>query len=270
MANPAPDAPSPPVEDDQLINSGPEFSCLTQPNNLPVIATPPAHKSSQSHGERRLVVGSGPLIPRLAVPSGGLKLRWYVAESTFPTPADAAYANSELQKAAAEWGKVFTPVQFEATTDESLAHFRLCYQANAKSLITAFADWLGGTLMKGFQPHQQPSNDLWVLPITFTKDAKQDWKAIMHNLFLHEMGHIMGLRHEFAAEKESDVNPSVQFGARNPKSVMEYKMPPMLQQSDIDTLKEFYKLPNGSEIGGIKITDYTPTLRTKGGKPLTG
>jgi hypothetical protein len=90
----------------------------------------------------------------------------------------------------------------------------------------------------------------------------------MYNDILHELGHILGLRHEFqkwslAWFQDSIAAPTVEFGPANLQSVMSYTFPPKLQQSDKDSTKEFYKLANGTVLGDYKVTDFVPTLRTK-------
>ncbi len=41
----------------------------------------------------------------------------------------------------------------------------------------------------------------------------------MYNTMLHELGHVLGLRHEFAQKSEKQAE-SIMFGIRNPRSVM--------------------------------------------------
>jgi hypothetical protein len=71
----------------------------------------------------------------------------------------------------------------------------------------------------------------------------------LKNIFLHELGHVLGLRHEFAPELEdTGDNYTVQIGPRNPLSVMGYEFPPQIQPSDVENAKGFYKFP-GTSLG---------------------
>lgn len=56
----------------------------------------------------------------------------------------------------------------------------------------------------------------------------------MKNIFLHESGHVLGLRHEFAPEKEGD---TVQIGPRQKGSVMDYEFPPAILKSDVESTR---------------------------------
>ena len=86
------------------------------------------------------------------------------------------------------------------------------------------------------------------------------------NTFLHEIGHIIGLRHEFA----NDPNPkkknkpfetrAQRFGSVNPHSVMSYDDVNNINDLDKKDVVAFYKLANGSLVNGVAIRDYTPKL----------
>lgn len=236
-------------------------TCGTQLNADPSTGQPPAQQSSSGSHVSHKVVGFGPMYPRIGIQQKPLKMRWYTVESTFNSRDDAQYASLELKKAADEWNRIGLGVEFEPTNDESQAHFRLLYEKSTDETV----------YMKGFFPHQQATTDLRVLPITLTKR-----RAVMHNDFLHELGHILGLRHEFAVntlnwfvERAADLatgGKALEFGTPNPKSVMSYADPATLQQTDMDNIKAFYKLSNGFRLGGddgYRITDFPPVLRKK-------
>ncbi|KAH8761302.1 hypothetical protein BGZ57DRAFT_737377, partial [Hyaloscypha finlandica] len=83
-------------------------------------------------------------------------------------------------------------------------------------------------------------------------------RGILKDVFLHELGHVLGLRHEFAGDSKRQVKKhqgklgvhesedgAVRFMQRNKKSVMSYTMPPSMQQTDKDQVRAFYSLKEG-------------------------
>lgn len=61
------------------------------------------------------------------------------------------------------------------------------------------------------------------------------WFPQLKSVFLHELGHVLGLRHEFAMDPgPMHEGGSVQFGPRDPYSVMNYRSePPRITTNDI-------------------------------------
>jgi hypothetical protein len=79
----------------------------------------------------------------------------------------------------------------------------------------------------------------------------------LKNVFLHEPGHILGLRHEFALAQEGIA--TIQFGQINQVSVMSYaEPPPGIQQSNETAIKAFYQLVAGDKLEGCPVTDFIP------------
>jgi len=91
------------------------------------------------------------------------------------------------------------------------------------------------------------------------------------NVFIHELGHVLGLRHEFAIGDVRDEmttdregEKAVRVDAPDPNSVMNYRNePPQLQQSDIDSTRKFYSMTEDAHgkspsIGMTRVVDYTP------------
>ncbi|KAK0716309.1 hypothetical protein B0H67DRAFT_601548 [Lasiosphaeris hirsuta] len=112
----------------------------------------------------------------------------------------------------------------------------------------------GGTLASAFFPNAKDLNYLLVYNAAF---SLKDWKENMWKIFTHELGHVLGLRHEFAMDtnpttgKEFEVQKAVQLGARNPDS-----------RSGIDSTREFYALRdyahgNPPRVVSTDISDYT-------------
>ena len=91
----------------------------------------------------------------------------------------------------------------------------------------------GCTLASAFFP--TPGRDrLFVYPKMFTQILKEQVDTLVH-----EIGHIFGLRHFFANEKERNF-PSVVFGEHNPFTIMNYGTLSELTDQDKSDLKMLY------------------------------
>ena len=108
----------------------------------------------------------------------------------------------------------------------------------------------GNVLAEAFFPNKDPLNSLFVYKGAFSPGVL----PIQHNVFLHELGHVIGQRHEFALSSEKTL-AALLFGTPNDDSVMSYKFPPTIQSSDIEDTKAFYQY-TGQDIGGLAIIDY--------------
>ncbi|PNP40930.1 hypothetical protein TGAMA5MH_06796 [Trichoderma gamsii] len=161
----------------------------------------------------------------------------------YPQPGDAKYAALRLWEAAQQWNSYDLGVQFAWVSQLEDAAFVLEYGGDK-----------GTVLASAFFPNSQPLNTLLVCKPALS-EAK--YRNILKNIFLHELGHTLGLRHEFALDPDRYEGGAVVYGSRNVNSVMSYKFPPQVQQSDITDIKNFYKLQklDGRE---MSIKDYTP------------
>ncbi|KAM6532379.1 hypothetical protein FSOLCH5_001803 [Fusarium solani] len=82
-------------------------------------------------------------------------------------------------------------------------------------------------------------------------------------VFTHELGHVLGLRYEFAIDGiKAEKQGAARLGERDPKRVMT-SSPELLemQQYDIESAKTFYALrpdANGNppKVGFTKVVDY--------------
>ncbi|KAJ5438451.1 uncharacterized protein N7458_009449 [Penicillium daleae] len=213
------------------------YPCITQK------PTPTAIAGSIS--ATALQVGLGKDIPRWR--TGPTKtVNFAVLANGYPKPELAFLAAKNLQEAANEWNTLELGVQFKWVYKIEDAAFVLTY---AKEVSP-------GTLAEAFFPNNMDLNVLNVYPAAFEEGTMQYLK----NIFLHELGHVLGLRHEFAPEKETGANlESVQIGPRNPTSVMAYEFPPQMQPSDIDSAKAFYQFP-GKHLGVMQKTGTLPIM----------
>jgi hypothetical protein len=108
-------------------------------------------------------------------------------------------------------------------------------------------------IARSFFPNAKDFNFLFVYSLAF----EPHWKQKLWKSFLHESGHVLGLRHESAREDgEKDI---VVFGPENPDSVMctGGKLSG-LTAVDVEWTKKFYALPAGYKIGETPIEDFVP------------
>lgn len=173
----------------------------------------------------------------------GSVVKWAVWSASFKNKEDANFAAKHLQLAAKKWSEAKVGVTFEWVKNHDDATFVLVY-----------AESNDGTLAKAFFPNHNPLDYVYVYNMAFSEEYKEN----MWSIFIHELGHALGLRHEFAIEKEG--LGAVQLGPRNDLSVMNYRAePPQLQQSDIDSTKAFYALTGKPpRVKKTPIKDYTP------------
>lgn len=224
-----------------------EYSCLTQDSLLPTFGVAPASHLHDGHQNTpTIVLGVGPIVPRWDVSKSNTKLLYFVRTETFPSADVAKYASQMLQQAAGEWNSLGLGVVISQAVTQASANFNLVYQINGPNEE--------GVLARAFFP-----NELDQDVIVFEYGLNVNNKGILKNVFMHELGHVLGLRHEFAIAEEGE--GAVQFMKTNPVSVMSYTFPPNIQQSDKDGIQAFYKLKNGEKIDGSPVTDYLPQLR---------
>jgi hypothetical protein len=215
-------------------------------------------------GSSREEIYLGQFQGRLCLWETGSKLNWIARQDGYPTPEDALFAARALNKACEAWNKalggrlefVYTDVFYDA-----------CFQLR-------YGDDMGDVLARAFFPddYKKTLNDLYVYERAFQPDQK----GFMANTFAHELGHVLGLRHEHGLggvvgcwtqgppedvdegdDESGRILGSVLFGTRNPKSVMSYYQGMWIQQSDADALNlALDTLTDGKEIkgGGVKNT----------------
>lgn len=187
---------------------------------------------------------------------GGTKLQYFVKGDTFPDDETAKIAAKEFQAAADSWVELEIGLAFSQTTSRESANFYLVYRVNTRSDKEVLA--------QAFFPHEVDQD-----VIIYSYAFEDDNRSILKEIFLHEIGHILGLRHEFAIIRDGIGNGPEGFGARqfldkNPISVMGYEhFPPEMQDSDRTGTIAFYKLPNGYMIGKSPVTDFQPKIHRK-------
>jgi hypothetical protein len=237
------------------------YSCDTQEEQDPSYGIAPASNFAGTTGENApdvpddLVLGFGQIVPRWDVKQvDDRKLLYFVQEESFPSVEKATTATNAFQKAADSWNILRLGLVIAKTTEQASANFYLTYKVNSQSAPN--------TLARAFFPHEIDQD-----VIVFSRAFSQDSLPILKNIFQHEIGHILGLRHEFAITGDADkrLRPegegAVQFLQMNYNSIMSYNFPPKMQDSDKEQTLQFYQLPNGHKVGDSPITDYMPRAR---------
>ncbi|KAB8275210.1 hypothetical protein BDV30DRAFT_247927 [Aspergillus minisclerotigenes] len=208
------------------------YHCITQsalPENISVSDPAGLQLGMEMSGNR--------FIPRWKRNS---EVKFAAFANGYATSDQAQYAASMLKKAADTWNDLDLGVKFSWTNDIEDAAFVLGYGGDG-----------GSTLARAFFPNEQDLNMLYVYKGAFEPGRVN----YMKNIFLHELGHVLGLRHEFAPEREGG---TVQLGIRNAGSVMSNVFPPDLQASDEDSTREFYNLADDAKIGGWPLKLFVP------------
>lgn len=225
------------------------YTCVTQQDD----ELPLAGSGSDFNGPPSINVGIndanlGPIVPRWDVSSGNTKLQYFVDTNTFTNLAatEADFATTKLQEAADEWNSLGLGLTISQAASATTSHFSLIYQQNKGQLIDR-------RLAEAFFPNDP---NRFVIVTDLALDQRN--RGILKNVFLHELGHVLGLRHEFALDKKQqlklgvieDVDGAVKFKGRNSRSVMNYTAKPTLRKSDKAAVREFYKLAPGHVIAG--------------------
>jgi len=163
------------------------------------------------------------------------------------------YSNSDNVKnyirvlfsdAVSEWGDA-SPVKFEESTD--IVDFEIIMRPDNCNAN-------GCTLASAFFPNSN-LNILTLYPKMFSQNRNEQVETM-----IHEIGHIFGLRHYFAKEKEASWRSEV-FGHHYPLTIMNYGHQSTLTPQDKIDLKRLYALAWSGQItnlNGINIKLYYP------------
>lgn len=208
------------------------YLCITQsalPENISV--------SDPAGLQVGMAISGNRFIPRWKRNS---EVKFATFANGYATSDQAQYAARMLKKAADAWTDLDLGVKFSWTNDIEDAAFVLGYGGDG-----------GSTLARAFFPNEQDLNMLYVYKGAFEPGRIN----YMKNIFLHELGHVLGLRHEFAPEQEGG---TVQLGIRDVQSVMSYVFPPDIQASDKKSTREFYNLDDDAKIGGWPLKLFVP------------
>ncbi len=179
----------------------------------------------------------------------GTFLRWRFNEASmshFEDPASAKAGIRELLgEAILQWGDA-APVRF--SENSNAWDFQIVMSPAANCSIQ------GCTLASAFFP-DTGRHDLMIYPTMFEQTRKEQVDTMVH-----ELGHVFGLRHFFAKQKESTF-PSEVFGTHEKFTIMNYGEDSELTEADKLDLKTLYQevwSGKRTEINGTKIVQVSP------------
>lgn len=215
-----------PQEPDLVPSVGPRYKCATQ-----------------THGCADVRIGYYDQILRWR---RGSELSYVVCIESFPSPLSFLVEDA-MKKAIGMWQGI--AVNFKQVGRDDPATFAVKY--DSRSVKKNF-------YARAFFPDTEPA-ELFVYEPSLTK------ADFMANILAHEIGHILGLRHEFAHEREQ-YNPSVLLGSEDAHSVMNYYKHPQehqVSEQDLEGLKKLYAIDQ-AEYEGLSIIDIDPELHPFG------
>ncbi|CAG8951734.1 hypothetical protein HYFRA_00005535 [Hymenoscyphus fraxineus] len=189
------------------------------------------------------------------------------------TGAQAKYAEATFKQAVKQWNESKIGITFDFVEEENDAVFTLTYGGEHNNVFA-----------KAFFPSNQDLNRILVYSVAL----RPEYIMWLEWVFLHELGHVLGLGHEFALKSEKGgVRFPDEEGADGetgntptaPRSIMEYYhrsesatqhpipgVQPNLMDypegklpfKDIEETKRFYQLESGTTYENRPIVDYNP------------
>ncbi|KAI0117312.1 hypothetical protein F4814DRAFT_459443 [Daldinia grandis] len=185
----------------------------------------------------------------------GSALTYNVDQGSFPDAFTAGHARRSLRAAAAQWNAGGVGVRFQDVADDQPALIRLTYTACSMARPTALAS--------SFFPGRLHDQRVWVYQSCF----RAPYLDHMVIVFCHELGHILGLRHESAQEDADEMmSPSYLLGRRGRASVMGRSVSVHLRripEGDYEGVRRLYGA-RGDRFPGYRVEDRDPEAFEKG------
>ncbi|KAK0757639.1 hypothetical protein N5P37_009653 [Trichoderma harzianum] len=223
----------------ELVDDGNQaegVSGAIKPDDTPTTTQAPKllHKlcATQARAYAEVRVGFGDQISRWR---RGSELSYVICEESFPTEESAMLVKAAMRTATSMWKGI--GVRFSQVGCHDEATFAVVYEDISEGVyaVSFFPQASGGKLIL-FEPSL----------------SNTDYLA---NILAHEVGHILGLRHEFADERETE--PSILIGRENINSVMNYfdhLSKYRVTEQDLQDLEKFYAYDEGE----LSISDIDP------------
>ncbi|KAG7285412.1 hypothetical protein NEMBOFW57_010039 [Staphylotrichum longicolle] len=176
----------------------------------------------------------------------GSVVTYTVVEESFPSSKWAIFAQDALVEAAQDWTNRHVGVQFRLVEQGERAVFALKYRD-----FRAPSQFLAESFFPDFK-----YRIMYVFRVAFHRE----YRRYMANVFRHELGHVLGLRHEGAAIHEPEV-PSVELGLGNGLSIMNYftdvsNIHP-IHESDVLAVRKLCSL-NEETFDGFEVVTVDP------------
>lgn len=171
----------------------------------------------------------------------GSVIQFATYASGYPGAGDSAFAANHLIRAANEWNARSIGVTFRPVANLEDACFVLGYGGDK-----------GDNIAQAYFPNGNDLNNV----IVYKKGFAPEWRDHLWEVFTHELGHVLGLRHEFAVQREGG---AVYWGPMDEYSVMNYRNePPKITNLDVEGTRKFYQIVTPASIGGMAIKDWIP------------
>jgi len=185
----------------------------------------------------------------------GSKINWIARKDGYGSADDGLFAARACYTAAQAWNHALAGrAEFVYVDRFDDACFQLEYNPGGydPSGYLSFAEAFFPT------DYRRPLNKVTI----FQPSLDAEWRDQAAFTFAHELGHILGLRHEHSQEdvqqgKEEDATygmQSILFGSRNPNSIMAYYDFAKIQESDIKDVRDAYdQLQDGRTVKGEAV-----------------
>lgn len=221
------------LEDRKLEIQG-KFECGTKDNsNVPDGGT--YEKIDDSHKNREddataVVVGGFLDDQKIYFWANDSIIKFYIKGSSFPSQRRFSIVEKAFSIVALAWTRIAPgSTSFVRVYSEKESDYVMQYVSKDSGF---------GTLASASPPafYTLGEHDISVYPTAFDSD----FVGIMSNILAHEFGHVVGLRHSFAQQREATYESASYFD--DPTSVMSYNFPPIINVNDVKNTRDIYTI----------------------------
>lgn len=183
----------------------------------------------------------------------GSVVTFAVSKKSFPTSSDLDFFERALSVAVDDWNSRDIGVTFKRAANNERAVFKIKYGSALKRPESEGLDYANAFF---------PNSEHRTLHV-FDTALRARSHEFLSDILRHELGHVLGLRHEDAGTEE-ETYPSVELTPPNDFSIMIRQFSPgvkvRIQESDEAALKELYKLPESSTFREFKVVSVDPAV----------